>query len=176
MPPHSSTLKPGIDTTRTRSPYFSPKSAIAPRGDGVLDALHFGRAPRSLRSTCSLTIVLDLGELGRRDRREVREVETQAVGRDERARLLHVRAEHLAQRRVQQVRGRVVAPRRVAARVVDDCGDGLFVASSGAPADCDPMSARQPRAEAADASTRASTVPASFRSVPMSETWPPDSR
>ena len=30
VPPHSSVLKPGIDTTRTVSPYFSPKSAIAP--------------------------------------------------------------------------------------------------------------------------------------------------
>ena len=30
VPPHSSRLKPGIDTTRTVSPYFSPNSAIAP--------------------------------------------------------------------------------------------------------------------------------------------------
>ena len=30
VPPQSSMLKPGIDTTRTRSPYFSPNSAIAP--------------------------------------------------------------------------------------------------------------------------------------------------
>ena len=30
VPPHSSMLKPGIETTRTRSPYFSPNSAIAP--------------------------------------------------------------------------------------------------------------------------------------------------
>ena len=30
VPPHSSRLKPGIETTRTVSPYFSPKSAIAP--------------------------------------------------------------------------------------------------------------------------------------------------
>ena len=30
VPPHSSVLKPGTDTTRTVSPYFSPKSAIAP--------------------------------------------------------------------------------------------------------------------------------------------------
>ena len=39
---------------------------------------------------------------------EVREVEAQVVGRDERALLLHVRAEHLAQGLVQQVGGRVV--------------------------------------------------------------------
>ena len=41
----------------------------------------------------------------------MREVETQPVGRDERARLVHALAEHLAQRRVQQVRRRVIALR-----------------------------------------------------------------
>ena len=55
----------------------------------------------------------------RRDRLEVHEVEPQAIGRDERARLLDVRAEHLAQRRVQQVRGGVVAARGVAHLGVD---------------------------------------------------------
>ena len=30
VPPHSSRLNPGISTSRTRSPYFSSKSAIAP--------------------------------------------------------------------------------------------------------------------------------------------------
>ena len=44
----------------------------------------------------------------------MREVEAQVVRRDDRAGLLDVRAEHFAQRRVQKVRRRVVAPRRVA--------------------------------------------------------------
>jgi len=30
VPPHNSMLNPGTLTTRTRSPYFSPNSAIAP--------------------------------------------------------------------------------------------------------------------------------------------------
>jgi hypothetical protein len=30
VPPHSSRLNPGTETTRTCSPYFSPNSAIAP--------------------------------------------------------------------------------------------------------------------------------------------------
>ena len=47
------------------------------------------------------------------------EVEAQPVGRDERARLLHVRAEHLAQRPVQQVRAGVVPTDRVAPLDVD---------------------------------------------------------
>ena len=47
---------------------------------------------------------------------EVREVEAQAIGRDERALLLHVRAEHLPQRRVEQMRRGVIAARGVARR------------------------------------------------------------
>ncbi len=30
VPPHSSRLNPGTETTRTSSPYFSPNSAMAP--------------------------------------------------------------------------------------------------------------------------------------------------
>ena len=61
----------------------------------------------------------------------VDEVEPQAIGRDERAGLLHVRPERLPQRGVQQVRRRVVAadrrrgargrPRRDAARRTSAC-------------------------------------------------------
>ena len=63
--------------------------------------------------------VLDLRDLLRSDRRVVAEVEAQAVGRDERTRLLHVLAEHLAQRPVQQVRAGVVPADRVAPLDVD---------------------------------------------------------
>ena len=49
----------------------------------------------------------------------VGEVEAQTVGADERALLLRLLAEHRAQRPVEEVRRRVVAPRRRAARVVD---------------------------------------------------------
>ena len=58
--------------------------------------------------------LLDLEQLLARDGAEVHEVEPQPIRRDERARLLDVRAQHLPQRRVEQVRGGVVAPRRVA--------------------------------------------------------------
>ena len=47
------------------------------------------------------------------------EVEPQSIGRDERAGLLHVRTEHLAQRPVQQVRAGVVATDGVAPLDVD---------------------------------------------------------
>jgi hypothetical protein len=36
VPPQSSVEKPGTETTRTTSPYFSPKSAIAPAATASL--------------------------------------------------------------------------------------------------------------------------------------------
>ena len=76
-----------------------------------------------LRTICSLTIRSMRSSSSRRHRLEVDEVEPQPIGRDERARLLDVRAEHLAQRRVEQVRRRVVPARRVANAGVDFGGD-----------------------------------------------------
>ena len=68
---------------------------------------------------------LDLLSLLGRDGGEVDEVEAQAIGRDERARLLDVPAEHLAQRGVQQVRGGVIAPRRITQLAVDFGADDV---------------------------------------------------
>ena len=49
----------------------------------------------------------------------MREVEAQPVGRDQRALLRHVIAQHLAQRLVQQMRGGMVLADGGAARVID---------------------------------------------------------
>ena len=49
----------------------------------------------------------------------MREVEAQAIGRDQRALLRDVLAEHLAQRLVQQMRRRVVGADARAPRVID---------------------------------------------------------
>ena len=55
VPPHSSTLKPGIDTTRTRSPYFSPNSAIAPAA--IASCVFFTSVCTGVfRRICSLTM------------------------------------------------------------------------------------------------------------------------
>ena len=54
---------------------------------------------------------LHLAQLFGRNLLEVREVETQTLRRHHRTLLLDVRAEHLAQRRIEQVRGRVVVGR-----------------------------------------------------------------
>ena len=57
---------------------------------------------------------LDRGALFRRQRLAVREVEAELVGADGRAGLLHVVAERLAERLVQEMRRRVVRHRREA--------------------------------------------------------------
>ena len=74
---------------------------------------------RSLRSTSLVGEVFDVLQLFVGERGEVREVEAQVAGIDQRARLLHVRAQHLAQRRMQQVRAGVVAHGGAANVVVD---------------------------------------------------------
>ena len=53
--------------------------------------------------------VFDVLQLLVVDAGEVREVEAQVAGIDQRARLLHMRAQHIAQRRVQQMRAGMVA-------------------------------------------------------------------
>ena len=63
--------------------------------------------------------VLDAGELFRRDRLRMHEVEAQAIGRDQRAALGDVIAEHLPQRLVHQMRRRVMGADRGAACVID---------------------------------------------------------
>ena len=108
-------LKPGTLTTRTLSPYFSPKSAIAPAAIASSVDAHLGRH-RRVPVDLLVDDPLDAVELVARDRLEMDEVEAQAIGRHERSRLLDVGAEDLAQRRVEQVRGRVVAARRIADR------------------------------------------------------------
>ena len=55
----------------------------------------------------------------RRDRLRMREVEAQPVGRDERALLRDVIAQHLAQRLVQKMRRGMVLADRAAPRVID---------------------------------------------------------
>ena len=146
VPPHSSRLKPGTLTTRTLSPYFSPNSAIAPGLDRFLRRAHLGRH-RRVAVDLRVDDPLDAVDLLARHRLKVHEVEAQPIGRDQRSRLLHVRAEHLAQRRVQQMRRRVVAPRRIANLGVDFGGDD--VADAQLPGgDADAVGARQARPDA----------------------------
>ena len=63
--------------------------------------------------------VLDASEFFRRDRLRMHEIEAQAVGRDQRAALRDVIAEHLPQGFMQQMRRRVIGPDRRASGVID---------------------------------------------------------
>ena len=128
VPPQSSTDQPmalppaprssPMATTRTSSPYFSPNSARAPEAMRVVDR-HQPRGHRRVLQHDVVGDVLDPLDLLRRHRLGMREIEAQPVGRDQRALLRDVVAEHLAQRLVQEMGGRMVLPDRAAARVVD---------------------------------------------------------
>ena len=78
---------PSTSTTRTMSPYFSPKSTIAPSlraSSSVVSKMCSGRFAKIARLTrCSICLALL-----RRQLRGVREVEAELVGTHGRARLL----------------------------------------------------------------------------------------
>ena len=102
---------------------------LAEEGDragllGVGDGQHL-RVGGGVGAHARVHEALDLALLLERERREVREVEAQAIGRDERALLRDVLAERRAQRPVQEVRRRVVAADGVAALAVDGELDGV---------------------------------------------------
>jgi hypothetical protein len=55
----------------------------------------------------------------------VREIESQPIRRHERALLMHVRAQPLSQRRMEQVSGRMIPPRRISNRPVHRSGHAI---------------------------------------------------
>ena len=85
---------------------------------------------RELRADLRVDHALDRLELLRGDRLRVREIEAQAIGRDQRAFLDHVRAEDLAQRRVQQVRRGMIEHRRLARGGIDLRRDDVALAQA----------------------------------------------
>ncbi len=93
-------------------------------GESVVD-VHDVRADFEILADFFVHLLLDIGDFARIDGGEVRKIEAQVIGRDERAGLLHVRAEDVAQRGVHQVRGRVVAHVAGAAVGVGDGGDAV---------------------------------------------------
>ena len=169
VPPQSSREKPSISTTRTSSPYFSPKSIIAPslRASSIgVTNVRTGIASK----TFSLTIRSTRSRSSARERLRMREVEAQLVGPHRRARLLHVVAEHLAQRRVQQVRRRVVRHRREAHRPRRRRARTRSPAAKPSPA-----RRRAPGRRRSGSPRRTSSRRRSPRgsSSPASVTWPP---
>ena len=63
-------------------------------------------------------------QLGRRYRRKMRKVETQAIRRNQRTLLGHMLTEHGAQRGMQQMRGRVIEHGRLAPLGIDRAVQG----------------------------------------------------
>ena len=110
--------------TRTTSPYFSPKKAMAPRSAASFCDISMDRTA-SLAMTCwlarsSISLQLLGGDGG-----VVAEVEAQPVGRDQRSGLLDVGPEHLPQGPVEQVGAGVVAADGLPSGGVDG-GGGLL--------------------------------------------------
>ena len=117
VPPHSSTDQPSVlpppspmATTRTSSPYFSPNSARAPDARASSSAISRVVDGRVLQHEVVGDVLDPLDLLGRH-RLGMGKIEAQPVGRDQRALLRDMIAEHLAQRLVQQVRRGVVGAR-----------------------------------------------------------------
>ncbi len=126
VPPHSSIDQAGllpsrrapIETTRTSSPYFSPNSAMAPSSTaaaGVIRRVMTSEFSRMRAFTSASTH----GDVVVGQRARLADVETQPVRRVQAALLRDVRAEALAQRLVQQVRGAVVRADGGAAGMID---------------------------------------------------------
>ena len=117
VPPHSSVDGPGFEHAHDVAVLLAEERD---RADAL--GLGLGRLvvpDRRVGDHLRVRQPLDLRELVGGHGLVMREVEAQTVGADERTRLLHVRAEHLAQRPVQHVRGGVVAADAVAAHAVD---------------------------------------------------------
>src|SRR6185503_8497197 len=90
-----------------------PEERHGPGRNRFLGRAHLG-LHRDVAPDLLVDDAFDLEHLRRSDWREVCEVETQPIGCYQRARLLDVAAEHLPQRRVQEVRRRVIPPGRIA--------------------------------------------------------------
>ena len=84
---------------------------------------HEARVDRAVEANALVHLVLDLAQLFRGDRLGVADVETQTIGRDQRALLRDVRAEMAAQRLVQQMRRRMMRAQLGAADRIDGHDD-----------------------------------------------------
>ena len=121
VPPHSSRdhAPSPTSTIRTTSPYFSPNSAIAPSArasSSVVVSARTGWLARIHSLTRSSTHATSSAASGAPWVKSKRSLSGPDVG----AGLAHVRAEALAQRRVQEVRGGVVALGGAARGAVDE--------------------------------------------------------
>ena len=113
-------------------------------GDGFLGRPQLGYDRRVARDLL-VDDALDAFELLSRDRLEMDEVEAEPIRRHERSGLFHMRAQHLSQRGVQQMRGGVVAARGITGVGVDFRRDDI-AHTQGARRHAHAVSPRQPGA------------------------------
>ena len=124
VPPQSSVEKPGISITRTSSPYFSPKSIIAPsfRASSIgVTNQRTGRFSNTFRFTISSTRWRSSDVIASWCVKSKRSLS----GRTAEPACFTCVAEHLPERLVEEVRGRVVRHRREAVRPGDDGTDAV---------------------------------------------------
>ena len=124
VPPQNSVDQPQTSTTRTTSPYFSPKRAMAPiflASSRAIDWTLTSSASKILSLTICSTLASFLGG----DGAEVGEVEVGDVGVLIGAGLMDMVAQHLAQGCLQQVGGGVVAGDGPAVFLVHLGGQGV---------------------------------------------------
>ena len=173
VPPHSSIECSPASRTRTRSPYLSPKNAIAPSALGVV-LRRLVVAHRRVGDDLGVRQRLDALELLGRHRLEVAEVEPQPIGRHERPGLLHVRCPSTS--RSAQCRTCVaVWLRRIRSRRSPSMRRRDLVALGDRASARPRTRARRDRAAPYCVSThRATRVRRSVMIVPVSPTWPPD--
>ena len=160
------------ETTRTSSPYFSPNSASAPlamASSGVIRCVSTG----CVLQDHGVDQILDRADLLMRHRLLMREIESEPPGLDQRALLRHMRAQHLAERLVQEMRRRMMRARRRAARMIDRRARPPRPAS--ARRSRPRRHAGTGRAASSACPRRRSARPWRPRCVPRSPTWPPDS-
>ena len=93
-------------------------------GEGIVD-IHDVGADFEILANFFVYLLLDIGKLAGIDGGEMRKIEAQMVGSDERAGLFYVRAENIAQRGVHQMRGGVVAHVARAALGIGDGSDAI---------------------------------------------------
>ena len=138
----------------------------------LLGGLHRGleMAACAVVEHLRIDAILDLGDLSRGEALVVAEVETKSVGPDIGTLLLHVFAQHLAQRMVKDVGGSVVAPDRRTSVVVDGGGDDLARLRPPEPAISWTWSPGTPYRVSVTSIVTPPPV-----TVPVSPIWPPDS-
>lgn len=112
-----------VERVRERDDPHRVRVRLAKDGPEAGDLLrrrevHLGAEDLDVALDPVVALGLDLGQVGRRDGRLVRKVEAQLGRRDERALLVNVVAEDLAQAEVEDVRPRVVVAQRPAAELV----------------------------------------------------------